>query len=62
MPEINLRQHRFTHSACGPFTKNRKRIQKLKETRYSRYIHRNELGKTCFKHDMTDRCFKDLTL
>ena len=60
MPEINLRQHRFTHSACGPFTKNE--FKKLKETRYSRYRNRNELGKTCFKHDMTDGCFKDLTL
>ena len=24
----------FTYSACGPFTKNKVRMQKLKETRY----------------------------
>ena len=24
MPEINLRQPRFTYSACGTFTKNKK--------------------------------------
>ena len=32
MPEIHLRQPGFTYSACGPFTKNKERIQKFKET------------------------------
>ena len=32
MPEMHLRQPGFTYSACGPFTKMKKRIQKLKET------------------------------
>ena len=32
MPEIHLRQPGFTHSTCGPITKNRERIQKLKKT------------------------------
>ena len=32
MPEIHLRQLGFTYSACGPFTKNKERIQKFKET------------------------------
>ena len=31
LPEIYLRQPGFTYSACGPFTKNRERIQKLKK-------------------------------
>ena len=26
MPERHLRQPRFTYSACGPFTKNKERI------------------------------------
>ena len=26
MPEMYLRQPRFTESACGPFTKNKKQI------------------------------------
>ena len=30
MPEMYLRQPGFTYSVCGPFTKNKKRIQKLK--------------------------------
>ena len=32
MSEIHLKQPEFTYSACGTFTKNKKRIQKLKET------------------------------
>ena len=32
MPEMHLRQPQFTYSACRPFTKNKKRIQKFKET------------------------------
>ena len=31
IPEIHLRQPGFTYHACGPFTKNEKRIQKLKK-------------------------------
>ena len=32
MPEIYLRQAGFAYSACGPFTKNRERFEKYKET------------------------------
>ena len=38
----------FTYSACGPFTKNRERTQKVKETGDTSYIHKNELDKACF--------------
>ena len=31
MPEIHLKQPRFSYSACGPFTKNKERILKFKE-------------------------------
>ena len=31
MPEMHLRQPGFTYSACGPFTKNKERIQSLKK-------------------------------
>ena len=37
MCEMHLRQPRFTYSACGPFTKNKVRLQKFKETGDSRY-------------------------
>ena len=60
MLEIHLKQPGLTYSACGPFTKNKKRIQKFKETRDSRYIYKNELGKACFQHDMAYGDFKDL--
>ena len=45
---------------CGPFTKNKERIKKCKETGDSRYIPQNELDKACFQHDMAYRDFKDL--
>ena len=32
MPGMHLKQPGFTYSACGPFTKNKERIQKFKET------------------------------
>ena len=32
MPQMHLRQPGFTYSAYGPFTKNKGRIQKFKET------------------------------
>ena len=29
IPEMHLKQPDFTYSACGPFTKNKERIEKL---------------------------------
>ena len=29
MPEMHLKQPGFTYSACGPFTKNKQRIEKF---------------------------------
>ena len=58
MPEMHFKQPTFTNSACGPFTKNKERIQMFKETGDSR--NTNELDKTCFQHDMTYGDFKDL--
>ena len=50
MPEMHLRQPGFMYSACEPFTKNKNRIQKFRETGYSRHIYQNELDKVCFQH------------
>ena len=52
MPEMHLRQPQFSYSTCGPFTKNKERIQKFEETGDTKYVSRNELDKTCFQHDM----------
>ena len=60
MPEMHLRQPGFTYSNCGPFTKTKERIQKLKETGDTNFIYKNELDKACFQHDMVDGDFKDL--
>ena len=58
---MHLRQPGYTYRACGPFTKNKERIQKFKETGDSRYINQNELDEACFQHDMPYGDFKDLT-
>ena len=60
MPEMHLRQPGFVYSACGPFTKNKERIQKFKETGDTNYIYKNELDKACFPHDIAYGDFKDL--
>ena len=60
MPEMHLRQPGFTYSACGPFTKNKERIQKFTERGDTSYIYKNELDKACFQHDMAYGDFKDL--
>ena len=56
-----LRQPGFTYSAYGPFTKNKERIQKFKETRDSRYIYQNERDKVCFQQDTVYGDLKHLT-
>ena len=58
--EMHLKQPGFTYSACGPFTKNKKRVKKFKETGDSRYIYQNELDKACFHNDMAYEDFKNL--
>ena len=60
MPKMHLKQPGFTYSACGPFTKNKERIRKFRETGNTSYIYRNELDKACFQHDMAYEEFKDL--
>ena len=35
MPEMHLKQPGFTYSACGPFTKNKERIEKFIQTLYT---------------------------
>ena len=52
MPEMHLKQQAFIYSACGPFTKNKERIQKFKETGDTCYTYKNELDKACFQHDI----------
>ena len=60
MPEMHLKQPNFTYSACGPFTKNKERIEKFMQTGNSDFISRNKLDKPCFQHDMAYGKTKDL--
>ena len=51
IPELHLRQPKFTYSAVGPFIKHLERIQKLRETDDLKQLYRNELDKACSAHD-----------
>ena len=53
MPEIHLKQPGYNYSACGPFTKNKERIQNSIQTRNTNYIYKNNLDKASFQDDMT---------
>ena len=60
MPEIHLKRPGFTYSACGPFTKNKERIEKFMQTGNADFIYQNVLDKACFQHDMAYGKSKDL--
>ena len=60
MPELHLKQPGFTYSACGPFTRNKERIEKFMQTGNTDFLNRNELDETCFQHDMAYGKSKDL--
>ena len=52
MPEMHSKQPSFTYSVCGPFTKNKERIEKFMQTGNTDFIYKNELDEICFQHDM----------
>ena len=60
IPEMHLKQLRFTYSVCGPFTKNKERIEKFMKTGNTGFIYRIELDKACFQHDIAYGKAKDL--
>ena len=66
MPEMHLKQPAslnksgLTYNACGPFTKNKERIEKFMQTGNTDVIYKNELDKACFQHDMAYGKSKDL--
>ena len=60
MPEMHLKQPGFTYSACGPFTKNKGRIEKFMQIGNKGFIYKKELDKACFQHDRTCGKSKDL--
>ena len=61
MPEMHLKQPGFTYSTCGPFTKNKERIEKFTQTGNTDFIYKNELDKVYFQHNMAYGKSNDLT-
>ena len=52
---MHLQKPRFTYHACGPFTKNKEKIKKIKETGDSSNLYQKELDKPRFKNNMAQR-------
>ena len=61
MPQMHLRQLGFTYSACGPFIKNKDRIEKFIQTGNKDFVYKNDFDKACFQHDVAYGKYKDLT-
>ena len=57
---MHLKQRGFTYSACGPFTKNKERIEKFIQNGNTDFIYKNELDKVGFQHNMAYGKSKDL--
>ena len=43
IPEMHLKQHGFTCSACGPLTKNKERIKNFMTTGNTSFIYKKKL-------------------
>ena len=52
---------KYSYNACAPFTKNKERRQKFRETGDSRYIYQSDLDKTGFQQNMAYGDFKDFS-
>ena len=60
MPEMHLKQPGFTYSSCGPFPKNKEKIEQFMKTGNTDFICKNKLDKACFQHDVPYGKSKDL--
>ena len=47
-------------TTCGPFIKNKEKIEKFIQTGNTDFFYRNEFDKACFQHDMAYGKSKDL--
>ena len=60
MPEMHLKQPGFAYNTCGPFTRNKKRIEKSMQAGNTDFIYRNQLDKAFFHNDMAYGKSQDL--
>ena len=58
---VCIQKKSFTYGACGPFTKNKERIETFMQTGNTDFIYRIELDKAYFPHEMAYGKSKDLT-
>ena len=58
MPEMHLKQPGFPYSPCGPFTKNKERIEKFMQTGNTNFIYKNDMA--FLQHDTAYDKSKDL--
>ena len=49
MHKVHLKQPGFTYDACGPFTKNKERIEKIMQTANTGCIYKNDFDEACFQ-------------
>ena len=61
VPKMHLKQPGFTYSVCGPFAKNKERIEMFMQTGNTNFIYKKELDKACFQYDMAYGKSKYLT-
>ena len=61
VPTMHLKQPGFNYSVCGPFTKNKERIEMFMQTGNTNFIYKKELDKACFQYDMAYGKSKYLT-
>ena len=61
MPEMYLKQPRFTYSPSGTLTQNKERLEKFIQTGNTDLIYKNDPDKACFQYGMTYGESKDLT-
>ena len=60
MPNLHSKQPGFIYGACGLFTKNKERIEKIMQAWNTDFIYKHELDKACFQQDMASGGSKDL--
>ena len=59
MPEMHLKQPKFTCNACGPFTINKERIKELKKQKNMIYLSKGT-RESLFQQEMAYEYFKEL--
>ena len=60
MPEMHSNQPGFSLSTCGPFTKNKGRIERFMQRGNTYFIYKNYLDKVYFQHDKAYGKSKDI--